>query len=307
NFFMFGEIDDSSYNVIDQFVGRNSADQSGRGLGIDAALDYPLFDQLPSVIKQFSDPANIRLLFQARMTAEEDLITSHGEAGKYFVSFLDNHDQVQRFNTPATPVAQVLMGLALLYSLPGIPCLYYGTEQGLTGARNADGTPDTTAAPECVREALWGKSPQAFDIANRLYIAIAGLGNLRNGEPALQYGRLYFREVSGNGRDFGHSSGIGGILSFSRILYDRELVIVANTSTTRRFEGYVVMDVDINRSGPAITVAWSNLGSSGTSNVEIIPAANFYIGDTFTGAGATAALHVSLAPMELQILTPVLA
>ena len=38
------------------------------------------------------------------------------------------------------------MGLACLYSLPGVPCLYYGTEQGLHGH----------GSDPAVREALWG-------------------------------------------------------------------------------------------------------------------------------------------------------
>jgi glycosidase len=305
NFFLFGEIDDANYSVVDQFVGRNTTDDNGKGLGIDAALDYPLFDQLPAIIKQFADVANIRQLFVNRKIAEQDLITSHGEAGKYFVSFLDNHDQYQRFNTPTTPSAQVLMGLAVLFCLQDIPCLYYGTEQGLTGARNPDGTP-ATGAYECVREALWGKTPAAFDTTNPFYVEVAKLGGLRNTDTTLRYGRLYFREVSGNGQDFGQSAGIGGILAFSRILYDREVLIVANTSTTNTFEGWAVMDVDINRSQPAMTVTYSNFNNSGTSNVRIIPNANFYNGTQVT-SGQTAALYIKLAPMEVQILTPLAA
>jgi len=302
NFFLFGEIDDANYSVVDQFVGRNTTDDNGKGLGIDAALDYPLFDQLPGIIKQFADVANIRQLFLNRKNAEKYLITSHGEAGKYFVSFLDNHDQYQRFNTPTTPTAQVLMGLAVLFCLQDIPCLYYGTEQGLTGAINPDGTP-ATGSLECVREALWGKTPLASDPANPFYTNIAALGQLRNTETALQYGRLYFREVSGNGQDFGQSYGVGGILAFARILYDREVLIVANTSTTNEFTGWAVMDVDINRAQPAMTVAYSNFNTSGSGVVQIIPNANFYDGSQVT-SGQTAALYVKLAPMEVQILTP---
>jgi glycosidase len=304
NFFLFGEIDDANYSVVDQFVGRNTTDDNGKGLGIDAALDYPLFDQLPSIIKQFSDVANIRQLFKNRKNAEQGLITSHGEAGKYFVSFLDNHDQYQRFNTPTTPSAQVLMGLAVLFCLQDIPCLYYGTEQGLTGAKNPDGT-QAGGAFECVREALWGKTPVAFDMTNPFYVQIAKIGGLRNTDATLRYGRIYFREVSGNGQDFGQSGGIGGILSFSRILYDREVLIVANTSTTNTFEGWAVMDIDINRSQPAMTVTYSNFNTPGTSNVRIIPEANFYNGSTHTGSGDTAALYIKLAPMEVQVLAPV--
>jgi glycosidase len=302
NFFLFGEIDDANYSVVDQFVGRNTTDDNGKGLGIDAALDYPLFDQLPGIIKQFADVAGIRQLFQDRKTAEQYLITSHGEAGKYFVSFLDNHDQYQRFNTPTTPSAQVLMGLVILFCLQDIPCLYYGTEQGLTGAINPNGTP-ATGSLECVREALWGKTPVAFDPENPFYVNIAALGRLRNTDTALQYGRIYFRALSGNGRDFGQSAGVGGILAFSRILYDREVLIVANTSTTNEFAGWALMDVDINRAQPLMSVAYSNLNTSGSGNVQIISNANFYTGTQVT-SGQTAALYIKLAPMEVQILTP---
>ena len=54
------------------------------------------------------------------------------------------------------------LALALLFTLQGIPCIYYGTEQGLSGTIAPDGTPDL-GANESVREALWGKTPIAFD------------------------------------------------------------------------------------------------------------------------------------------------
>ena len=48
NFFTFGEIYDTD-GTIDEFVGRNGPDN--QGFGIDSALDFPLFFQLPAVIK----------------------------------------------------------------------------------------------------------------------------------------------------------------------------------------------------------------------------------------------------------------
>jgi glycosidase len=302
NFFTFGEIYDDEA-TIEQFVGRNSKDANGDGFGIDAALDFPLFYQLPPVARQFADVATIRQVFDARKLAEDDLISSHGQAGKYFVSFLDNHDQNQRFNYPGTPPSQVLLGLAVLFCLQGIPCLYYGTEQGLDGTKDAAGNPDT-ASPESVREALWGKTPLAFDTGQLFYRHVALLGKLRSTETALQYGRLYFREISGNGQDFGQSNGVGGILAFSRILYDREVLVAANTNTTAAFTGFILMDIDINRSKPSMNVAYSNMDTTGTGTVQLITAANFYDGATITGSGDTAALFVRLAPMEVQVLTP---
>ena len=86
------------------------------------------------------------------------LISTHGEASRFFTTFLDNHDQHSRFRfeDPANPNRfddQVSMGVGCLYTLPGIPVLYYGTEQKLHGSGDSD---------QNVREALWGK-PNAFD------------------------------------------------------------------------------------------------------------------------------------------------
>lgn len=299
NFFTFGEIYDDE-NTIEQFIGRNRTDNA-EGFGIDAALDYPLFYQLPSVIKGFTNVANIHSVFNDRKIAEKNLLSSHGEAGKYFVTFVDNHDQNQRFNYPGTPKEQVLAGLAVLFCLPGIPCLYYGTEQGLDGTKTKDGKPDLGTL-ESVREALWGKPPIAFDTNEFFFQQIKKLGIMRSSEPALQYGRLYFRQVSGNGKDFGQASGAGSILAFSRILYTTEILIVANTNAAQPIESFVLVDADINSSRPEMEIAYSNTGTVGKIAVQIISNANFYEGNQLTGSGNAAALFIKLSPMEIQIL-----
>ena len=297
NFFTFGEIYDDE-QTIENFIGRNSTD----GFGIDAALDYPLFFTLPGFAKSTTPVEAIRNIFLARKAAEATRLSSHGEAGKYFVTFLDNHDQNQRFSTPTTSPQQVQLGLAVAFSLQGIPCIYYGTEQGLQGTVDAHGQP-TLNAPESVREALWGKTPTAFDPANVFYSHIRSLAALRQSEAALQYGRLYFRELSGNGVDFGLSTGIGGVLAFSRLLAAREVLVVANSSTTTAFSGFVLADTDTNRSLPVMKVAYSNMGTTGQGAMQLIPAANFYTGSQLTGTAEAIALFVILAPMEVQILT----
>jgi glycosidase len=288
NFFTFGEIYDDETN-IDLFVGRNSGDVDG--FGIDAALDYPLFYILPNVIKGFAGVETIQNVFINRKLAEQGNISSHGEAGKYFVSFLDNHDQNQRFNAPGTPPAQVYMGLAVLFSLQGIPCVYYGTEQGLIGTNDGHGNP-TLTANESVREALWGKTPIAFDTTNSYYAQLKKIVAVRASQAALRYGRLYFRPVAGDGINFNPSTGPGGIIVFSRILNDREVVVVANTSTTNQFPGWVIVDFDLNQSGRNFSIVYSNMGTTATTPTRVqVPITQ-------------AAIQVSLAPMEVQILAP---
>jgi glycosidase len=295
NFFTFGEIYDSD-GTIDQFIGRNGDE----GFGIDSALDFPLFFQLPAVIKALGSGApgveTIAALFNNRKAIEKGQISSHGEAGKYFVSFIDNHDQHTRFNTPGTPPEQVTMALALLFALQGIPCVYYGTEQGLQG------TIDGQDANESVREALWGKSA-AFNMNSDLYVALKNIAGVRASVPALRYGRLYFREVAGDGNHFGPSSGTQGLIAFSRVLSNREVLVVANTNGSSGFDGKVLCDVDINRAGTTYRIAYSNKGT-GRSATTSVAAGTVYRGETGNPVATIASLDISLLPWEVQILVP---
>ena len=298
NFFTFGEVYDEE-SVVNRFVGRHA--DAGEGFGMDAALDFPLFFRLPKVIKGSLGVETLRDVFAARKAAEEHTISSHGEAGKYFVTFLDNHDQNERFFHPATPANQVTQGLAVLFCLQGIPCLYYGTEQGLNGAKHDDGTPDL-GSMESIREALWGK-PQAFDRNDFWYAEVQKLAGLRRELPALSYGRIYPREVSGNGTDFGQSTGPGGIIAFSRILADQEVLMVANTGSAP-FHGEVLVDLDLARQtgGANRAIRYSNLGTAGERTLRVKPATAWSAASPSNGT--IAAVDVELQPSEAQILTP---
>jgi glycosidase len=299
NFFTFGEII-ASEEQINRFVGRHSRETEG--FGIDAALDYPLFFKLPEIVKGWRDVSELSTVFDDRRKAEEGLISSHGEAGKFFVTFLDNHDRTQRFNHPSTPQEQITMGLAALFCLQGIPAIYYGTEQGLTGTVDSQGYPDLVNN-ESVREALWGK-PNPFDNGHFLYQHLKVLSRLREEQSALRFGRLYFRQVSGNGRDFGYSSGAGGLVAFSRIMSDIEVLVIANTNTGQRFDGFVLQDPDLNRHPRHLNVAYSNLGSDGATTVRQIYGARLFSGGQRTGTADVTALPVGLAPMEIQVWVP---
>lgn len=104
--------------------------------------------------KGFLPPAELAHMFEYRKQVQKGLLSSHGESSRYFVTFLDNHDQHSRFyyvdpENPKKYEAQLTLAIGCLFTLQGIPCLYYGTEQGLHGMGDSD---------QCVREALWGKT-----------------------------------------------------------------------------------------------------------------------------------------------------
>jgi glycosidase len=242
----------------------------------------------------------LRTLFADRTARERELLSSHGEAGRFFVSFLDNHDQHERFHHPDSHPDQITLGVALLFMLQGIPSLYYGTEAGLTGTIAADGSSDLTAN-ESSREALWGK-PDAFDTGADIFSQVAAISRLRANEPAIRYGRLYFREVSGNGQDFGHSAGVGGLVAFSRILGDREVTVVANCSATQTFGGAVLRDPHVGAG--TVSVGYSNRGTTGTSTTSFVPSARFFDRSNLTGSGPAVTAPVGLVPGEIQVLVP---
>jgi glycosidase len=62
NFFTFGEVFDDE-NTIAQFVGRNTSAPDAV-VGVDAALDYPLFFKLPNVLKGLAGtPFDVAVVF----------------------------------------------------------------------------------------------------------------------------------------------------------------------------------------------------------------------------------------------------
>jgi glycosidase len=298
DFFTFGEIWDDE-EKISSYIGRYASEKSDL-VGVDAAVDFPLYYKLQSVIKGQSTPMDLVNMYDRRRTLESGVISSQGEASKFFVTFLDNHDQNSRFyfSDSAQPNrydGQLTSALACLFSLQGIPCLYYGTEQGLHGSGNR---------PEAVREALWGK-PEAFSSSHPFCKAIARLAAIRAGVPALRFGRQYFRPISGDGSFFGFSSYPGGVLAFSRILSGMEVVVVVNTSTELAWQGEVMVDFSLNHPGERFRILFSNNEHPNPPGlVREKPQGQVEIQEQggSVSRGPTRSLPISLAPMEAQIL-----
>jgi glycosidase len=296
NFFTFGEVFDSE-ETIARFIGRQTRDSSEL-VGVDAALDFPLRFVLPAVVKGFASPLALAQMYQHRKGVEQDVLSSHGDATRFFVTFLDNHDVKERirFEDPADPNRfdrQVSLGLACLFSLQGIPCVYYGTEQGLHG-RGTD---------EAVREALWGGP--GFNRGSAFFQALKQIADVRRVHTPLRYGRQYFRPVSGNGVDYAVSPFAGGILSFSRILNDAEVLVVANTHATQTIAVDVIVDLNLSRAGDRFNILFTN-DSAPTPPTSVVTRPDGTVTvrevDGSVGTGPLHTLRVTLTPMEVQIL-----
>lgn len=306
NFFTYGETADNDEKIA-EYTGRFASDPDSL-VGVDAALDFPVFHVLPGVMKGFNTPSQLAHLYEDRKEVHRGqkgpgkvLISTHGEASRFFVTFLDNHDQKRRFrfSDPSDPNRfdkQVTMGVGCLFALQGVPVIYYGIEQGLHGAGDSD---------ENVREALWGK-PNAFDTNNAFHKAIQEIAAVHASQPALRYGRQFFRAISGTGTEFGISTTAPGIVAFSRILNDMEVVVVANTIIDRSFSGFVIVDFALNPPDTSLDLLYSNQGANATLPGSIIEKLK---GSVIvhrlrggTSNGPVRALPFTLKPMEIQII-----
>jgi len=248
NFFLFGEIvgDDLT---IQRYIGRNSRipGTNERFPSLDAALDFPLYFVLEEVIKGFLNPAHLR----ERYERFKMLYADHGEAGRYFVTFVDNHDQMsrpyRRFMHHNPFLGQAVLAIGYLLTSQGVPCIYYGTEQGFDGGGDHD-----SSVRECMFGGQWGSFESTghhfFNPEHLIYRGIAKVAAIRGREPALRYGRQYFREISGNGRDFGHPIDGKCTLAYSRILDTSEILITMNLEASPRND-FIAVDANLNPNG----------------------------------------------------------
>ncbi len=128
---------------------------------------------------------------------------------------------------------------------------------------------------------------------------------MRRQQPALRYGRQYFRPVSGDGHVYGVSPFPGGIMAFSRILNDQEIITVANTSGTLELTIEVIIERQLSRENDVYRILFSNQKHpKAPSPVVVRPAGSVGVHevDGSFGTGPLNVLRVTLAPMEVQIL-----
>ena len=98
--------------------------------------------------------------------------------GMHLVSFVDNHD-ITRAASVLTNPAHLPLIYALMFGMPGIPCIYYGSEWGIQG-RKEEGDP-------CLRPSV--EKPEWTELTD----GIARLSAAKKDSEALNYGD--FRSV----------------------------------------------------------------------------------------------------------------
>ncbi len=190
NFFMFGEAFDGREDLVGSFTLTDVPDQDDldresqcviddfalNGDQLDGVFHFPqYFQAIRDVFQQGQSTDRIRDLWGRRPLNYGLTPTVLGTGLppiKTLVNFIDNHD-VARFLFDGDEAG---LELALLFIMTedGIPCIYYGTEQGLSGGNDPAN-----------REDMW---TTGFEQSGALYEWTRKLSKLRKAYPALRRG-----------------------------------------------------------------------------------------------------------------------
>jgi len=170
DFFIFGEYwTNDDYAALSGFTKMSDGDMMNSSMSV---LDMPgsamggwgLFEKV----------------FKGGDYSDIDAVLEHDKDYKdasYLVTFLDNHDK-PRFNSPASPASeqQYIDALNYYFTARGIPCVYYGTEIGMSGGDEPDNR-------KMLGEDNIKKAP-----TNPIYKRIKELNAIRRSDEALQKG-----------------------------------------------------------------------------------------------------------------------
>ena len=239
DFLVFGEVWSYDYKAIGRYL------KQGKTSRLDSAVDLPLNEALTQVFYRKAPTEALRAALSARRR-HQDL----------WVNFLDNHD-VERMHARAGWPA-VRQSLVALFTLPGLPCVYYGTEAGFTRARQ-----------NMFEE-------QYFDETSRASKLLKKLIHFRKRHPALAVGKASVDAAA-------HAA---GVLAYTVAHEDAAYRVIFNTSPDR-------MAYDV---GPQPERLKSVLSSSAVDlrgSVLVLPPESYFV---FRGAPAAAPARRAAAP-----------
>ena len=172
-----GEMFDGDPVLVSFFQG-GQARFDGVDSGIDALFDFPL---LYPVRRAFGEGKSVREV--AQMVARDRLYADPQQ----LVTFLGLHDVDRFMNQPGATPAGLKLAFTALFTLRGIPLVYYGDEIALPGGGDPDNRRDFPGG--------WkGDSRDAFEPAGRtpdeqaVFEHVRTLARLRAELPALRRG-----------------------------------------------------------------------------------------------------------------------
>jgi glycosidase len=137
-----------------------------------------------------------------------------GQEGIYrdlnLYNFVDNHD-VNRIASQLNQPLQLPLLYALLFAMPGIPSIYYGSEWGITGKREKN-------SDQQLRPALKNQINEDASIYPHLSQTIRKIAQTRQALPALKFGE--YKQVLVASQQF----------AFWRTTHDQHILVALNAA-----------------------------------------------------------------------------
>jgi hypothetical protein len=114
-----------------------------------------------------------------------------------------------------------------------------------------------------MREAMFDKATAGKNLLNpscTIYQEIARIAQVMRSNEPLRFGRMYYRQISGDGQHFGFPFGTTYTLAFSRLLYGEETLICSNISGNARND-CVIVDSTLHADGSTMKFLYGGAGT----------------------------------------------
>ncbi len=194
DFWLMGEVIHGDYS---RFVGPDK---------LDSVTNYELHKGLYS-------GHNDHNYFEIAHTIRREFDQNGGiYRGMRLYSFVDNHD-VDRIASKLKVPGHIYPVHTLLFTLPGIPSIYYGSEWGIQGRKEGGNDDPLRPAVDLPRALENPSDPRLLDW-------IRTLGRIRREQPALIHGR--YQELLLTNRQY----------AFARLLGEEGVVVAVNNDET---------------------------------------------------------------------------
>ncbi len=237
---LFGEIYDGNPVRLGQYTWRSDWPAS-TAPALDSVLDFNFCFNAREYLRhpgtEFGSSADLEKSLATRTATGRDKRPLYNpnpgpdglNSQQKMITFIENHDGLNRFRVAGITEQRNRLAQALLLTLPGIPCLYYGTEFSLLDPDGKIGEDSETGRLMFFKHQ---GGPTLQEVKSSLsFTEIAKIAALRARLPVLRTGKVIPLWVDG-----GASTDDDGVFAFARASEDGEsfVVVVVNASDSPR-------------------------------------------------------------------------
>lgn len=259
---IFGEIYDGNPAVLGRYTWRSDWPASNEPL-LDGVLDFDTCFTARTYLRQAGKHFGSAAALEKSLTTRTAINPADGRpfynpnpgpdglnSRQKMITFIENHDGINRFRVDGITERRNRLAQGLVMTLPGIPCLYYGTEFAL-----ADQTGKIGEDSETGRLMFFPRrnAPTITEVKNSAsFTEIRALADLRKRLPVLRSSDVIPLWV-----DSDSITEDDGLFAFARAGEDGEnfAVVVINASDEARVTGAMELPASLKSAGKVLQTA----------------------------------------------------